>query len=90
MGLLGILLTFPVSAPILTANAAIRTIINEAERQLYDEASIRQQLSAAERDHRTGALTSEQFAEIEESLLERLVEARRRAVAATDPTGGQP
>jgi len=77
MGLLGTLLTFPVSGPVLTAKAAIKTILNEAERQLYDEGAIREQLAELEHAHRSGAIDEPEFAEQEEALLERLLEARR-------------
>jgi Gas vesicle protein G len=77
MALLGILLTFPVSGPVLTAKAAIKTIFTEAERQLYDQAAIQEQLAMVERAYRAGELTEAEFADREEALLERLVEARR-------------
>jgi Gas vesicle protein G len=77
MGLFGILLTFPVSGPVLTAKAAIKTIINEAERQLYDQAAIQEELAMVDRAYRAGELTEAEFAGREEALLERLIEARR-------------
>jgi hypothetical protein len=77
MGLLGTLLTFPVSGPILTAKATITTIVREAERQLYDEAAIHEQLEQAERAHRAGEMSEAEFADAEEVLLQRLVDARR-------------
>jgi hypothetical protein len=77
MGLIGTILTFPVSGPILTAQAALKTIVNEAERQLYDQSAIRRQLADAERARLAGEISEEEFVETEEALLERLVEARR-------------
>ena len=88
MGLLGILLTFPVSGPILTAKAAIMTIVDEAERQLYDEAAIQKQLAEAERSYRTKEIDEEEFAEREEALLQRLVEARRWRMDKAAGQGG--
>src|SRR3954447_2794171 len=88
MGLLGILLTFPVSGPILTAKAAISTVIGEAERQFYDEGAIREQLAAAEREFAVGAIDKEEFASCEEALLERLLEARRRRIDKAQSKGG--
>ncbi len=89
MGLFGLLLTFPVSGPILTAKAAIRTVVNEAERQLYDVEAIRNQLAEAERAHRAGEIDEEEFAEREEALLERLVEARRWQMEKAQRQGGE-
>ena len=89
MGLLGILLTFPVSGPLLTAKAAIKTVINEAERQLYDESAIRQQLADAERLYSRGEIDEEEFAEREEALLQRLVDARRWRMEKAQSTGGE-
>ncbi len=90
MGLFGILLTFPVSGPILTAKAAIKTIVNEAERQLYDEGAIQRQLSEVEREYREGRISEEEFAEREEALLERLLEARRWRMENAQSKGGEP
>jgi hypothetical protein len=87
MGLLGTLLTFPVSGPILAARAAITTVVNEAERQLYDESVIREQLDQAERAHRAGSISDDEFAETEEALLERLVDARRWRMAKAQRSG---
>lgn len=89
MGLLGILLTFPVSGPVLTAKAAIKTLVNEAERQLYDESAIRKQLEDAEREHRAGEIDEEEFAEREEALLQRLVDARRWRMEKAQQAGGK-
>ena len=89
MGLLGILLTFPVSGPMLTAKAAIKTVIDEAERQLYDESAIRDQLGAAERAFSEGEIGEEEFAEREEALLQRLVDARRWRMEKAQGQGGE-
>ena len=88
MGLLGILLTFPVSAPILTAKATIRTIVQEAERQLYDEGAIQQQLADVERSYRAGEIGEDEFADAEEALLQRLVDARRWRMEKAQGRGG--
>lgn len=90
MGLLGILLTFPVSGPILTAKAAIKTILNEAERQLYDEPAIQQQLAEAERAYSAKEINEAEFAEREEALLQRLVDARRWRMDQAAGQGGGP
>jgi hypothetical protein len=89
MGLLGTLLTFPVSGPILTAKAAIKTIVEEAERQLYDEGAIRKQLVEVERAHQAGEIDEQAFADEEEALLQRLVEARRWRIERSQRGGGR-
>ena len=89
MGLLGLLLTFPVSGPIITAKAAIRTVVDEAERQLYDEGAIRTQLGEAERAFRAGEIGEDEFAEREEELLQRLVDARRWRMEKAQGQGGR-
>ena len=89
MGLLGILLTFPVSGPILTAKAAIKTIVDEAERQLYDESAIQKQLAEAERAYREKEIDEEEFATREEVLLQRLVDARRWRMNKAQSHGGE-
>jgi hypothetical protein len=89
MGLLGTLLTFPVSGPLLTARWAVTTVVKEAERQLYDEGAIRKQLDDAERAHRAGDLSEEEFAETEEQLLQRLVDARQWRLEQAQNSGGE-
>lgn len=88
MGLLGILLTFPVSGPILTAKATIQTILDEAERQLYDENAIQKSLAEAERAYRAKEIDEEEFADREEALLQRLVDARRWRLEKAQKQGG--
>lgn len=76
MGLLK-LLTFPVTGPALGGKWVLQTLLDEAERQYYDEAGIRQQLAAVESDFRSGRLSEAEYDRREEALLERLLEARR-------------
>jgi hypothetical protein len=76
MGLLK-LLTFPVSGPVLGGKWVLQTLLDEAERQYYDEAAIRQQMAALESDFQAGRLSDAEFDAREEALLERLLEARR-------------
>ena len=88
MGLLGILLTFPVSGPILTAKSAIKTLVDEAERQLYDESAIQRQLADAERAYSAKEIDEAEFADREEALLQRLVDARRWRMDKAASQGG--
>ena len=77
MGLLGKLLTFPVSGPWWV----MEQVVAEAERQLYDEDEIRRQLAELEILHEQGHISDEDLEEAEEQLLERLRIARARQEA---------
>ena len=74
MGLLSKVLTFPVSGPLWL----MERVVQEAERQLYDEGAIRQQLAEFELRHELGQLDEEELEAAEEQLLERLRVARAR------------
>ena len=71
------LLTFPVSGPISGANWVIQTVLDEAERQYYDEATIRQEMLALEELHQRGRLDDASFEQAADVLLERLLDARK-------------
>jgi hypothetical protein len=75
MGLLT-LLTLPISAPLLGGKWVLQTLLDEAQRQYYDTAAIRQQLAEAEQRFLRGEIDEGTFDRIEEDLLLRLVEAR--------------
>ena len=77
MGLLGKLLTFPVSGPWWV----MEQVVAEAERQLYDEDEIRRQLAELEILHEQGHISDEDLEDAEEQLLERLRIARGRQEA---------
>ena len=70
------LLTFPVSGPVSGTRLLLDVLLREAERELYDEAAIRQQLSALQACRELGQLDDAEFEQEEERLLERLLEAR--------------
>lgn len=74
MGLLTKLLTFPVSGPWWV----LERVVEEADRQLYDEDEIRRQLAELEILHERGELSDEDLEETEDELLERLRVARAR------------
>ena len=76
MGLLK-LLTFPVSLPVAGGKWVLQTVLNEAERQHYDEGAIRQQMADLESEYQTGRLSDAEFERREEALLERLLEAKQ-------------
>ena len=67
------LLAFPLSAPLAVA----QILLDEAERQMYDEAAIRRQMAEAEEQFRAGEIDGDEFEERETALLERLLEARK-------------
>ena len=75
MGLLK-LLTLPVTGPVLGAKWALETVLDEAERQYYDEAAIRKEMLALEELHQKGRIDDASFERASDKLLERLLEAR--------------
>lgn len=72
MGLFTGLLTLPL-APVRGTIWVAERILEEAERQLNTPEAIEQQIVAAEAAHERGELTEEEFEQIEEELLERLL-----------------
>ena len=72
MGLLSALLTLPL-APVRGTVWVDEVLLEEAERQLRDPAFVEQQLVEAEAAHERGELSDDQFAEIEDELLGRLL-----------------
>ena len=72
MGLLTGLLTLPL-APVRGTLWIAERLLDEAERELHDPALIEEQLSEAEQAHERGELTDEEFSELEEDLLGRLM-----------------
>jgi cytochrome c-type biogenesis protein CcmI len=71
MGLLKAL-AFPLTGPLWVA----RTVRDEAERQYYDTASIRQQLQEVEQQYAAGQIEQEEYERLQEQLLQRLLDAR--------------
>jgi Gas vesicle protein G len=72
VGLLTGLLTLPL-APVRGTIWVAERLLEEAERQLNDPETIEQQIVEAEEAHERGELTDEEFEQIEEELLERLL-----------------
>lgn len=66
------LLTFPISGPMWVA----KVVLDEAERQYYDEAAIHRQMSELEEAFDRGDINRDTFDRHEEALLQRLLEAR--------------
>ena len=82
------LLTFPVSGPMLGGKWVLDTILDQAKRQHYDLAAIREQMAELERQYQSGLVSDEEFDRSEEALLERLLEARE--YHQNSPPEGQP
>ena len=76
MGLFNFL-TFPVSGPVLGAKWVLQTLLDEAERQYFDEAAIRREMADLESRLRAGQISDREFDRREEALFERLLEARQ-------------
>ena len=72
MGLLTALVTLPL-APVRGTMWVAEMLLEEAERQLNDPAVVEQQLLEAEAAYERGEMTEEEFADIEDELLARLL-----------------
>lgn len=66
------LLTFPISGPMWVA----QVVLDEAERQYYDEAAIHRQMAELEDSFNAGDIDRDTFERREEALLQRLIDAR--------------
>ena len=80
MGLLGKLLTLPISGPVDGVLWLANTLREQAERELYDVDRIRGQLSELELKVELGEITEEECTAAEDELMVRLSEARERQV----------
>lgn len=72
MGLLTGLLTLPL-APVRGTIWVAERVLEEAERQMNDPEAIEQQIVEAERAHERGELSAEEFEQLEDELLQRLL-----------------
>lgn len=70
------LLTLPVSGPLVGTKWIAGVLLEEAERQLYDESVIRQQMAEVERQYQMREIDGDTFERLQEDLLGRLIEAR--------------
>jgi hypothetical protein len=77
MGLITGLLTLPL-APVRGTIWVAEQIQEEAERQYYDPAVIRRELEEVDRLRTEEAISEEEADELEDALVERLMESRRR------------
>ena len=81
MGFLTGLLTLPL-APVRGVVWVAEALVEEAERQLYDERSIRREMLALELAFEDGEIDELERRDREEELLQRLEISRARAAAA--------
>jgi hypothetical protein len=77
MGLFTGLLTLPL-APVRGVVWVADQVAQEAERQYYDPARIRQELEEVDEARRTGVIDSEEADRLEEELIARLMRERPR------------
>ena len=77
MGLIAGLLTLPL-APVRGTIWVAEQVQEEAERQYYDPARIRRELEQVDELRQAGELTDEDAEQLEDALVERLMESRRR------------
>lgn len=77
MGLFTGLLTLPL-APVRGTVWVAEQVLEEAERQYYDPAVIRRQLEEVDELRAQGQISEEDAEAMEEELIERLMESRRR------------
>jgi hypothetical protein len=77
MGLFTGLITLPL-APVRGVMWVAERVVEEAERELYDEGNIRRQLLQLELDHEDGKLSDEERNAQEEVLLQRLAVSQMR------------
>jgi polyhydroxyalkanoate synthesis regulator phasin len=80
MGLFTGLLTLPL-APVRGTIWVAEQVLDEAERQFYDPAVIRRQLEQVDEMRRRGEISEEEAEQMEDDLVERLMESRRRRAA---------
>lgn len=77
MGLISGLLTLPI-APVRGVVWLAEQILDQAEEQYYDPTRIRAQLERVDQARRSGELSEEECAALEDELLQRLMEGRTR------------
>jgi len=75
MGLLTGLLTLPL-APVRGVAWLAERVLDQAEQQMYDPATIRLQLSEVEEARAAGRLSDDEAAELENELLSRMMAQR--------------
>lgn len=88
MGMIKMLLTWPVSLPLSGVGWLSGKIAAQAESEMYDPAKIKEAMQALEDALEDGAISEDEFDEAERVLLDRLKEAASRA--AGQSSGQEP
>jgi hypothetical protein len=78
MGLLTGLLTLPL-APVRGTVWVAEQVLDQAESQYYDPSVIRRQLEDVDELRSSGQITEDEAEAMEDALVERLMESRRRS-----------
>ena len=83
------LLTLPISAPIAGIRYCLEKVAEVAEREMWDEEPVREQLILVNQAYEEGQLSETDFREREAELLTRLrdIKEHRRAQAAEEQAG---
>ena len=77
MGLMTGLLTLPL-APVRGTVWVAERVLEQAEREYYDEGAIRAQLLDIDAAREAGTISEEEAAQAEDALVERMMEGRAR------------
>ena len=75
------LLTLPISAPVAGIRYCLEKVAEVAEREMWDEEPVREQLLLTNQAYEEGRMPEDEFREREAELLARLREIRERAKA---------
>ena len=78
MGLISGVVTLPL-APVRALSWLAEQLIDEARREASDETAVRQALARAQDDLDAGRLTAEEYEQLEDELIDRLLLMRRIA-----------
>jgi hypothetical protein len=78
------IISAPVTAPFSLTMWIVRTIAGKIDEELYDEAKIRKELTELEMRCELGEISDEDYERLEENLMARLRESRRRRGLETD------
>jgi hypothetical protein len=79
MGLITGLLTLPL-APVRGAAWVAEQVLEQAEREYYDEGTIRAQLLEVDAAREAGTISEDEALQAEDALVERMMEGRARGI----------
>jgi len=81
VGLITGLMSLPL-APVKGVVWIAERLLEQAEQDFYGEAAIRRQLDDLEVSHELGEIDDQEYAQAQDELVHRLMEGRRKGVAA--------